>query len=62
MSILISHQYIIELIGILLLNGIDLPFDGQTALFLKKFDERAETDDECKLLITFPTIEYFIQR
>uniref|UniRef100_A0A158Q8G4 DUF1981 domain-containing protein n=1 Tax=Elaeophora elaphi TaxID=1147741 RepID=A0A158Q8G4_9BILA len=46
-SILTSHQYILELIGTLLLNGIDLPVDGQTAAFLKKFDEQAENDNEC---------------
>ncbi|KAL3997839.1 hypothetical protein ACH3XW_12555 [Acanthocheilonema viteae] len=48
-NILISHQYILELIGTLLLNGIDLPVDGQTAAFLKKFNEQTESDNECNL-------------
>lgn len=46
-SIVTSHQYILELIGTLLLNGIDLPVDGQTAAFLKKFNGKAEYDNEC---------------
>ncbi|VDK70543.1 unnamed protein product [Litomosoides sigmodontis] len=48
-NILTSHQYILELIGILLLNGIDLPVDGQTAEILKKFDDQVESDSECNL-------------
>uniref|UniRef100_A0A915PMZ5 DUF1981 domain-containing protein n=1 Tax=Setaria digitata TaxID=48799 RepID=A0A915PMZ5_9BILA len=48
-NILMSHQYILELIGTLLLSGIDLPVDGQNAAFLKKFDEQSETDNDCNL-------------
>ncbi|CAG9537287.1 unnamed protein product [Cercopithifilaria johnstoni] len=48
-NILTSHQYILELIGTLLLNGVDLPVDKQTAAFLKKFDEQTESDNGCNL-------------
>uniref|UniRef100_A0A8L7TFT1 DUF1981 domain-containing protein n=1 Tax=Brugia malayi TaxID=6279 RepID=A0A8L7TFT1_BRUMA len=43
-SILTSHYCILELIGILLLNGIDLPVNEQTVAFLKKFDEQTESN------------------
>ncbi|EJW74551.1 hypothetical protein WUBG_14542, partial [Wuchereria bancrofti] len=45
-SILNSHYCILELIGILLLSGIDLPVNAQTAAFLKKFDEQTESDNK----------------
>ncbi|VDM14475.1 unnamed protein product, partial [Wuchereria bancrofti] len=48
-SILNSHYCILELIGILLLSGIDLPVNAQTAAFLKKFDEQTESDNKCNL-------------
>ncbi|VDM98184.1 unnamed protein product [Thelazia callipaeda] len=47
--ILTSHLHILDLIGTLLLNGIDFPVDGHTAHHLKKFDERVESDDKCNL-------------
>lgn len=53
MNLLISHQYIIELIGTLLLNGIDMPVSGQAAELLSKFDRRMDTEHYCKCFLHF---------